>query len=193
MAVALTQHRNRPAVGRLQHDLLGAQRGVGAQPVSQREFFQGDLPSIHSQDAQNVHYLLDGMVRIRRPSTILSVSRLYDTGAPDLASKTTTPHRAYAHQDFQVGPGPLLVPVPLGVGNDQRCLGREHHQGVLVLARELAARFAFRHVYEPNRTPLLRMGATSREATSTGGRHSAMPSDLMYEAKSLTRIGSGTS
>ena len=46
-------------------------------------------------------------------------------------------HRRGVHQGFQVGPSPLLVAVPAGVGDDQRRLGGEHHQGLLVLCGEL--------------------------------------------------------
>ena len=73
----------------------------------------------------------------RRPSTMRMASRLTDTGAPVRASKTDHAHRRGVDQRLQVGPGLPLLPVGAGVGDDQRRLGGEHHQGLLVFLAEL--------------------------------------------------------
>ena len=83
---------------------------------------------------------------MRRSPTILPASRLNETTFPVLASKTTTPTGDMFISVSQVSPGPLLVPVPAGVGDDQRRLGREHDQNLFVFARELPPRFLLRHV-----------------------------------------------
>ena len=49
------------------------------------------------------------------------------------------------------GPGPLFLPVPAGVGDDQRSLGGEHHQGLLILWGELHILLA--HVKGPDALP----------------------------------------
>ena len=36
------------------------------------------------------------------------------------------------YQGLQVGPGPLFVPVPAGIGDDHRRLRCEHDQGLLL-------------------------------------------------------------
>ena len=46
-------------------------------------------------------------------------------------------HGGGVDEGLQVGPGPQLIPVPAGVGDDQRRLGGEHHQGLLILPGEL--------------------------------------------------------
>ena len=51
---------------------------------------------------------------------------------PRLRVEDQDAHGSGVHQGLQVGPGPLLLPVPAGVGDDQRRLGGEHHQGLLV-------------------------------------------------------------
>ena len=128
----------------------------------------------------------------RMISTILSVSRLYDTGAPDFASKTTTPTGQ------------------VSIRASRSDLARRSSRYLLALAMTSAAWEAnitkvssssrvnsppvspFATHMKPNRTPLLRMGATSREAMATGGSHASTPSDLKYEAGLLIRNGSGT-
>ena len=72
-----------------------------------------------------------------RSLTILLASRFTDTGFPVLASKTRTPTGAVFTRVSRSVPDPLLLPVPAGVGDDQRRLGGEHHQGLLVLLGEL--------------------------------------------------------
>ena len=46
------------------------------------------------------------------------------------------PHRGGVYQRLQVGPGPPLLPVAVGVGDGQGCLGSEEHQRVLILPGE---------------------------------------------------------
>ena len=72
-----------------------------------------------------------------RPLTIRLASRLMERTSPVPASRTRHAHGRGVHQGLQVGPGPLLLPVPAGVGDDQRRLGGEHHQGLLVFGGEL--------------------------------------------------------
>ena len=50
-------------------------------------------------------------------------------------------HRGGVDQGLQVGPRPLLGPVPAGVGDRRPGLGREQRQDLLVLAGELLPAF----------------------------------------------------
>ena len=56
-------------------------------------------------------------------------------------------HGGGVDKGLQVGPGPQLIPVPAGVGDDQRRLGGEHDQGLLILLGELFAGFTLGNVY----------------------------------------------
>ena len=91
-----------------------------------------------------------------RPLTIRLASRLTDVTPPVFASNTRTPTGEVSIQGLQVGPGSLLVPVPAGVGDDQRRLGGEHDQGLLVFGGELHILLA--HVEGPDALPQVANG-----------------------------------
>ena len=80
---------------------------------------------------------------VRRPQPVHDPRRLpverYRDSRPGVEDRDA--HRRGVYQGLQVGPGPQLVPVPAGVGDDHRRLGGEHHQCLLVLQGELCPGF----------------------------------------------------
>ena len=73
-------------------------------------------------------------------------SRLKDTGVSRPGVQDHDAHRRGVDQGLQVGPGPLLVPVAAGVGDDHRRLGGEHDQGLLIFLAELSPALPLGHV-----------------------------------------------
>ena len=137
-------------VGNAERYLFGAHRLPGAQGLGQRPFLQGDLQPVGAPDSQrfgqHLQELLQGLVRLLQavhdPRHLpVEGHRRSRPGVEDHHS-----HRRGFHQGFQGRPGPLLVPVAAGVGDDHGGLGSEHHQGLLVLPAEFLAGFPLRHV-----------------------------------------------
>ena len=138
-------------VGGLEHDLLGPHRLPGDQGLGQGQLPQGDLPPVGPPVGQHLQKLL------RRPARLAQAAddppRLPVDGhrVPRPGVQDQHAHRRGVHQGLQVGPGPLLVAVAAGVGDDQGRLGGEHHQGLLVLGGELDLLLA--HVDAPDALP----------------------------------------
>ena len=128
-----------PAVRRPKDDLLGAHRLPLAQRLGQAELLKRDLPPVGAAEGQQVQKLLRGLAFV--PQAFDDARRLPVQGdrRPRLGVEDHDAHRRGVHQDLQVGPGPPLLPVPAGVGDDHRRLGGEHHQRLLVILAELRA------------------------------------------------------
>ena len=103
-----------------------------------------------------------------RSLTIRLASRLSDTGVPRPGVEDQDAHGSRVHQGLQAGPGPPLVPVPAGVGDDQRGLGGEHHQGLFVFGGELHILLA--DVEGPDALPLVADGR-GEEGQNGADRH----------------------
>ena len=134
-----------------QDDLLGVHRLPGHQPLGQGELLQGDLPPVGPAEGQHLQQLLRRAARLAQAAD--DPPRLPVDGA-DFAGagvEDQDAHRRGVHQGLQVGPGPLLLPMPAGVGDDQGRLGGEHHQGLLVLGGELD--LLLTHVDAPDALP----------------------------------------
>ena len=131
------QRGDAPAVGDPQDDLLGAHRLARAQQLGHGQFEERDLPSVGMPAGQHAQELLRRLVRL--PQAVDDPRRLpverHRRSRPGVEDGHA--HRRGVYQGLQVGPGPLLVPVPAGVGDDQGRLGGEHHQGLLVFGGEL--------------------------------------------------------
>ena len=137
MGVALTRVVTLRPSGGPEDDLLGLHRLPGDQGLGQGQLPQGYLTPVGPPVGEHLQQLL------RRPAGLaqavddpprLAVDRRH---APRLRVQDQDAHRRGVHQGLQVGPGPLLVAVAAGVGDDQGRLGGEHHQGLLILGGEL--------------------------------------------------------
>ena len=117
--------------------LLGPHRLPGDQGLGQGQLPQGDLPPVGPPVGQHLQKLLRRPARLAQAAD--DASRLpvdgHRVSRPGVEDQHA--HRRGVHQGLQVGPGPLLVAVAAGVGDDQGRLGGEHHQGLLVLGGEL--------------------------------------------------------
>ena len=134
-----------------EHHLLGPHRLPGDQGLGQGQLPQGDLPPVGPPVGQHLQKLLRRAARLAQaaddpPGLPVDRHRVPRPGVQDQHA-----HRRGVHQGLQVGPGPLLVPVAAGVGDDQGRLGGEHHQGLLVLGGELDLLLA--HVDAPDTLP----------------------------------------
>ena len=112
--------------------------------------------------------------------------------APRLRVEHQDAHRRGVDQGLQVGPGPLLVPVPAGVGDDQRSLGGEHHQGLLVFGGELHLLLA--HVEGPDALPQAADGRGQEGQNGADGHRraelgKAQGSDVAVEVPESQRLG----
>ena len=123
-----------PAVGYLDDDLLGPHRLARAQRLRPGGNSRSEIsrPSARRKVSTSSSCSADWS-GLRRLSTIFLPSRLSDTGAPVLASKTITPTGEVLISVSRSALGPLLVLVAAGVGDGHRRLGGEHQQRVLVL------------------------------------------------------------
>ena len=139
MGVALSSTVTLSTVGDADDDLLGPHRLRGAHELGHRELPQGDLPPVGPlkvSTSRRSSGVWSGIPQAVDDPACLPVEGLRRSrqGVED--------HHANGggvHQRLQVGPGPPLLPVPAGVGDDQRGLGCEHHEGLLVLLGELPA------------------------------------------------------
>ena len=167
-------------VGGLEHDLLGPHRLPRAQPLGQGELLQGDLPPVGPPEGQHLQQLLRrpaGRAQAADDPSRLPVDRR-QAARPRVEDQDA--HGRGVHQGLQVRPGPLFLPVPAGVGDDQRRLGGEHHQGLLVLGGELHLLLA--DVDGPDALTQVADGRGQKgqgELTGKGGRNSGRPNDLM--------------
>ena len=135
------QRRDAPAVGDPKDQLLGTYRPGVDQRLRQGELFQRDLPPVGKPASHVLQNLLQGAIRHAQPfddPLRLPVERQWPAR---LGVEDRDAHGRSLDQGLQVGPGPLLVPVRAGVGDGRSRLGREQHQHLLVLARELPSAF----------------------------------------------------
>ena len=138
---SVQQRGDRAAIGNPDHDLLGANRLPRAERLGHRQFLQGDLAAVGAAEGQDAQESLRGLVRLVQAaddSCGLAVERHQRPGP---CVEHHDPDGSGLDQRFEVGPGPSFVAVAAGVGDDQRRLGGEHDQGVLVIGRELLAVF----------------------------------------------------
>ena len=166
--MALIRVVTAPPVGGLEDDLLGAHRLPRAQPLGQGELLQGDLPPVGPPEGQHFEQLLRraaGRAQVVDDPPRLPVDRRH---AARLRVEDQDAHGSRVHQGLQAGPGPLFLPVPAGVGDDQRRLGGEHHQGLLVLGGEL--HFLLAHVEGPDALPQAADGR-GQEGQNGADRH----------------------
>ena len=120
------------AAGDLQLDLFKADRLTGAQHLRQGELAEGDLASVGAAADYHLKEILQraaGCLKDAGDSFRLSVQRHRHTG---LCVEYDDGDRRGVDQGFEVLPGPLLIAVAAGVGDDERGLGGKHDQCLLI-------------------------------------------------------------
>ena len=125
------------AAGSLQFDLFEAYGFAGAEHLRQGELAEGDLASVGAAADYHLKEILQravGCLQDAGDSFRLSVQRHRDTG---LGVEYDDGDRRGVDQGFKVLPGPLLVAVAAGVGDDERGLGGKHDQGLFIFGREV--------------------------------------------------------
>ena len=135
----IQQHAHGGPVGDPEDDLLDPHCLPGAQRLGQEELAQGNLLAVGPADGDLAQEFLHRPARLVEDSGDpggLPVVGHQDSG-PRVEDQH--PHRRSVDEGFQVRPGPLLVPVPAGVGDGRSRLGGEHDQRLLVLFGERPA------------------------------------------------------
>ena len=135
MGGSVDQDGHPASVGDLEHNLLGAHGLAVAQGLRQGAGLQGDRAAVRPVDGHDLQQLLQGLLRgaqALEDADHLPVERRHRR----LPVEDDDPHGRGVDQGLQVGPRPLFVPVAPGVGDDQRRLRGEHHQGLLVFPGE---------------------------------------------------------
>ena len=144
MGGGVEQRPDAPAVGHRQDYLLGPHRLGDAQRLGQRQLIQGDLPAVVPADCHDLQELLGRLVRVSQAVDDPSHLPVDRHGLSRPGVEDHHAHGRGVYERLQVGPDPQLLPQPPGVGDDQRRLGGEHDQRLLVLGAELPARLSLR-------------------------------------------------
>ena len=131
------QHRDAPAIGDREHDLLGAHRRGAADHLLHGEFREGDLAPVGEAARHHLQQLHEGVAGRAEPlddPPRLPVERQRIAG---LGVEHDDTDRRGLHQGLEVGSRPLLGTMGAGVGDRGRRLRGEQHQDLLVVGREL--------------------------------------------------------
>ena len=118
----IEQHGDASAAGGLHHDLLGPHRLAGAERLGEGQLLQGELAPVGAPHGQHLQELFRRLVRV--PQAIDDPPRLAVERhrSPGPQGEDGDADGRGVDQGLEVRPGAPLVPVPAGVGDDQRDL-----------------------------------------------------------------------